>query len=115
VFLIGTVFKGLWAAHNHVNWNYDLYFLNHPWPWVRKTMRGLCHIITFPTQHHHHHARGKNSAKNMCNLLALYDWLLFGTLAIETEKPSQYGWKQSPKEEHSIWYRYFAIDLKKLG
>ncbi|GAA4097856.1 sterol desaturase [Zhongshania borealis] len=115
VFLIGTVFKGLWAAHNHVNWNYDLYFLNHRWSWVRKTMRGLCHVITFPTQHHHHHARGKNSVKNMSNLLALYDWLLFGTLAIETERPKQYGWKQSPQEEHSVWYRYFAIDTKKLG
>jgi hypothetical protein len=115
VFLFGTVFKGLWAAHNHVNWNYDLYFLNHRWAWVRKTMYALCHILTFPTQHHHHHARGQNSAKNMCNLLALYDWLLFGTLAIEHSRPSQYGWKQSPQEEHSIWHRYFSVDIAKLG
>ncbi len=115
VFLFGTAFKGLWAAHNHVNWNYDLYFLNHRWAWVRKTMYALCHVLTFPTQHHHHHARGKNSAKNMCNLLSIYDWLLFGTLAIETSRPTQYGWKQSPQEEHSIWHRYFAIDVNKLG
>jgi hypothetical protein len=65
IFLFGTAFKGLWAAHNHVNWNYDLYFLNHRRAWVRKTMYVLCHVLTFPTQHHHHHARGKNSAKSI--------------------------------------------------
>lgn len=115
VFLVGTVFKGLWAAHNHVNWNYDLYFLNHRWAWVRNSMYGLCHILTFPTQHHHHHARGKNSGSNLCNLLAIYDWLLFDSLVIEKEKPAVYGWKQSPEEARSIWYRFFATDLKKLG
>ncbi len=115
VFLVGTVFKGLWAAHNHVNWNYDLYFLNHRWAWVRKTMYGLCHILTFPTQHHHHHARGKNSGSNLCNLLAIYDWLIFDSLVIEKEKPTIYGWKQSPEEERSIWHRFFATDLKKLA
>jgi hypothetical protein len=115
VFLVGTVFKGLWAAHNHVNWNYDLYFLNHRWAWVRKTMVGMCHILTFPTQHHHHHARGKNSGSNLCNLLAIYDWLIFDSLVIEKEKPAIYGWKQSPEEERSIWHRFFATDLKKLA
>lgn len=115
VFLVGTVFKGLWAAHNHVNWNYDLYFLNHRWAWVRNTMYGLCHVFTFPTQHHHHHARGKNSGSNLCNLLAIYDWLIFDSLVIENKKPEVYGWKQSSQEEHSIWYRFFSMDLKKLA
>lgn len=114
VFIIGTLFKGLWAAHNHVNWNYDLYFLNHRWAWVRNSMYALCHIFTFPTQHHHHHARGKNSGSNLCNLLAIYDWLLFGTLVIEREKPKVYGWRQTPEEEHSALYRYFYTDLAKL-
>lgn len=115
VFIVGTIFKGLWAAHNHVNWNYDLYFLNHRWAWVRKSMYGLCHVFTFPTQHHHHHARGKNSGSNLCNLLAIYDWLIFDSLVIEKEKPVVYGWKQSPEEERSIWHRFFATDLKKLA
>lgn len=114
VFLVGTIFKGLWAAHNHVNWNYDLYFLNYRWAWVRKSMYGLCHVFTFPTQHHHHHAQGKNSGSNLCNLLAIYDWLIFGGLVIE-KKPDVYGWKQSPEEEHSIWYRFFSTNLKKLA
>ncbi|WP_372764865.1 sterol desaturase family protein [Litorivivens sp.] len=114
VFLVGTAIKGLWAAHNHVNWNYDLYFLNHPQAWVRKTMYGLCHILTFPTQHHHHHARGKNSGSNLCNLLAIYDWLVFDSLVIEREKPAIYGWKQSPEEEHSVLTRFLATDLAKL-
>ena len=111
-FVIGTVFKGLWAAHNHVNWNYDLYFLNHPKAWVRKSMYALCHVLTFPTQHHHHHARGRNSAKNLCNLLAIYDWLIFDSLVIEKEKPTTYGWRQAPEEEHSALYRYFHTDLR---
>lgn len=112
VFLWGTVVKGLWSAHTHVNWNYDLYFHNHRWAWVRKTMWGLSHIITFPTQHHHHHARGKNSAKNVCGSLALFDWLLFGTLAIETQRPEIYGWRQSEREQKSALYRYFNTDVK---
>ncbi len=112
VFVIGTVFKGLWSAHNHANWNYDLYFLNHRWAWVRNSMYALCHVFTFPTQHHQHHARGRNSGSNLCNLLAIYDWLLFKSLVIEREKPAIYGWKQSPQEEHSALYRYFATDLK---
>ncbi|MAY38791.1 MULTISPECIES: sterol desaturase [Spongiibacter] len=114
VFVIGTVFKGLWAAHNHVNWNYDLYLLNHRWAWVRNSMYGLCHLFTFPTQHHHHHARGKNSGSNLCNLLSIYDWLLFKTLVIERERPAIYGWRQSPEEEHSALHRYFHTDLSKL-
>lgn len=113
VFVIGSVFKGLWAAHNHVNWNYDLYFLNHRRRWVRRLATGLCHVFTFPTQHHHHHARGRNSGRNLCNLLALYDWLLFRTLVIEREKPAIYGWRQSPEEEGSALYRYLATDLRK--
>ena len=67
---------------------------------------------TPPTQHHHHHARGKNSAKNVCGSLALYDWLVFGTLAIETERPAVYGWRQSEREQKSALYRYFNTDLK---
>lgn len=112
VFLWGTVAKGLWAAHTHVNWNYDLYFHNHRWAWVRKTMWGLAHVFTFPTQHHHHHARGKNSARNVCGSLALFDWLIFDTLAIEKERPSVYGWRQSDREQKNALYRYFNTDLK---
>tara|TARA_R110002073_G_scaffold84612_5_gene201766 strand:+ start:29572 stop:30441 length:870 start_codon:yes stop_codon:yes gene_type:complete len=112
VFLWGTVAKGLWSAHTHCNWNYDLYFHNHKWAWVRKTMWGLAHIITFPTQHHHHHARGKNSAKNVCGSLAIYDWLIFDTLAIETSRPEVYGWRQSEREQKSVFHRYFNTDVK---
>ncbi|MDQ8038201.1 MAG: hypothetical protein REI12_12320 [Pedobacter sp.] len=110
VFLIATMVKGLWAAHTHVNWNYDLYFHNHKWAWVRKAMWGLCHIITFPTQHHQHHSRSKNSAKNVCGTLAIYDWLIFDTLVIETKRPEIYGWKQSEKEKKSALYSYFNVD-----
>lgn len=113
VFVVGTAIKGLWAAHTHVNWNYDLYFHNHRWAWVRKTMWALAHIITFPTQHHQHHSRGRNSAKNVCGSLALYDWLIFGTLAIETERPKVYGWRQSEQEHNSVLYRYFNLDISK--
>lgn len=112
VFLVATLAKGLWAAHTHVNWNYDLYFLNHRWAWVRKTMWALCHVITFPTQHHQHHSRGKNSARNVCGTLAIYDWLLFDTLAIEKSRPEVYGWRQSDKEKRSTLYSYFNVDLK---
>lgn len=113
VFLWGTAIKGLWAAHTHTAWNYDLYFHNHKWAWVRKTMWALAHVITFPTQHHHHHARGRNSARNVCGSLALYDWLVFDTLAIETQRPEIYGWRQSEKEQKSILYRYFNLDLSR--
>lgn len=112
VFLVATLAKGLWAAHTHVNWNYDLYFLNHRWAWVRKTMWALCHVITFPTQHHQHHSRGKNSARNVCGTLAIYDWLIFGTLAIEKSRPEVYGWRQSDREKGSTLYSYFNVDLK---
>lgn len=107
VFLWGTLVKGLWSAHTHANWNYDLYFHNHPWAWVRKTMWALAHVITFPTQHHHHHARGRNSAKNLCGTLAIYDWLIFATLAIEKQRPDIYGWRQSAQEHKKIVQRYF--------
>lgn len=111
-FFIGMTIKGLWSVHNHVNWNYDLYFHNHRWAWVRKLMWGLAHIFTFPTQHQHHHARGANSAKNMTNFLALYDWLIFKTLVIEKERPKVFGWRQSEEEEGSALYRFFNTDLK---
>jgi hypothetical protein len=113
VFLVATVFKGLWAAHTHVNWNYDLYFLNHKNKWVRNIMWCLCHIITFPTQHHQHHSRSKNSAKNVTSTLAIYDWLIFKTLVIETTKPGIYGWRQSEEEANNIFKRYFNINIKK--
>jgi hypothetical protein len=113
VFLLATVFKGLWAAHTHVNWNYDLYFLNHKNKWVRNIMWCLCHIITFPTQHHQHHSRSKNSAKNVTSTLAIYDWLIFKTLVIETTKPEIYGWRQSEEEANNIFKRYFNINIKK--
>ena len=113
VFLAGTAFKGLWAAHTHVNWNYDLYFHNHKWKWVRTLMWCAAHIITFPTQHHQHHSRGKNSMHNLTATLAIYDWLIFKTLAIETSKPKIYGWRQNDEEANSVLKRYFNINVKK--
>lgn len=112
VFLVATLFKGLWAAHTHVNWNYDLYFHNHKWKWVRTTMWCLAHILTFPTQHHQHHARGKNSARNLTGTLAIYDWLIFKTLSIETTKPEVYGWRQNEQEQNVV-KRYFNTDISK--
>ena len=112
IFLVATAFKGLWAAQTHVNWNWDLYFHNHKWAWVRKTMWALAHVITFPTQHHHHHSRGPNSAKNVTATLAIYDWLIFGTLAIEKEKPKMYGWRQNDDEANSVLKRYFYWDVR---
>lgn len=111
-FMVGLIIKGCWSVHNHVNWNYDLYFLNHPWAWVRKAMRGLCHILIFPTQHHHHHARGANSAKNLHNLFAFYDWLLWKTLVIENAPPNICGWRQSEQEQNAL-YRFFNNDIKR--
>lgn len=115
LFLIGTAFKGLWAAHTHVNWNYDLYFHNHRRAWVRKTMWALAHVLVFPTQHHHHHARGPNSARNVTSTLAIYDWLVFGTLAIETSKPKVYGWRQKDPEANSVLKRYFCWDVREMN
>ena len=112
-FIIGITIKGLWSVHNHVNWHYDLYFLNHRKAWVRKIMRALCHILIFPTQHHHHHARGRNSAKNLHNLFAFYDWLLWKTLVIETEVPKKYGWRQSDAEQTSAFKRFFNFDYQR--
>lgn len=111
-FMVGLAFKGLWSVHNHVNWNYDLYFHNHRQAWVRKTMWGLSHILIFPTQHHHHHARGPNSARNLHNLFAFYDWLLWGTLAIEQAKPTIYGWRQAPEEESAL-RRFFSNNTQR--
>jgi len=112
VFLVGTAIKGIWAAQTHVNWNWDLYFHNHQWAWVRKTMWALAHVLTFPTQHHHHHSRGPNSARNVTSTLAIYDWLIFGTLAIEKEKPQTYGWRQKDDEASSVLKRYFFWDVR---
>lgn len=109
----GTALKSIWALPVHTNWNYDLYFLNHRYAMVRKLMFALCHVITFPTMHHHHHSRSKNSAKNMQNFLALWDWLLWGTLVIEKQRPKIYGWRQSEKEAHNVWYRFFNTDMKR--
>lgn len=111
--LTGMVFKGLWSAHNHTNWNYDLYFLNHSNVVVRKITRGLAHIFVFPTTHHLHHSRGPTSAKNLHNLLAIYDWLIYRTLVIPEAKPEVYGWRQSPEEEKSVLYRFFNTRLGK--
>jgi len=113
VFLYATAFKGLWATHTHVNWNYDLYLHNHKWKWVRTLMWGAAHILTFPTQHHQHHSRGRNSARNVTATLAIYDWLIFGTLSIEKNKPKIYGWRQNDVEANSVFKRYFNVDIKK--
>lgn len=106
VVAVGVVIKGVWSIHVHVNWKYDLYFLNHPNRFIRKAMYGLAHVFTFPNQHHQHHARGKNSAKNMHNFLAFYDWLIYDTLVIESSTPKQYGWKQTEEEKASALYRF---------
>ena len=107
----GMLFKNLWGMHVHTNWGYDVALLNHRWRWVRTAMRGLCHVLTFPNQHHHHHERGRNSTKNMQNVLALYDWLLWGTLVVEKEMPVAYGWKQRPEERRAL-VRYFQRPLR---
>jgi len=108
-FLWGTLTKSLWGMHVHTNWgrSYDLVLLNHPHPAVRKLMTALCHVFTFPNMHHQHHSRGPNSAKNMTNFIALFDWLLWDTLVIEKERPATYGWRQTEREEFSPLYRYF--------
>ncbi|MCG8671861.1 MAG: sterol desaturase [Pseudomonadales bacterium] len=106
VVAFGVVIKGLWSIHVHVNWKYDLYLLNHPNALVRKVTFGLAHVFTFPNQHHQHHARGKNSSKNMHNFLSLYDWLIYDTLVIETTSPNQYGWRQTDEEKQSALYRF---------
>ena len=108
-FFWAFIIKNIWGLHNHTNWNYDLYFLNHKYAWVRKTMYALCHVIVFPTMHHQHHSRSKNSARNMQNIVALYDWLLWGTLAIETEKPKISGWRQNKKEEDNVFRRWLNM------
>lgn len=112
IFLIGTVIKSTWALHNHCNWNYDLYFLNHKYKFVRKIMYGLCHIFTFPTMHQQHHSRSKNSAKNMQNMLSIYDWLFWKTLVIENERPKIFGWRQGEAEENNVLHRFFDTSFK---
>lgn len=112
-FLWGTLLKSVWALHVHTNWNYDLYLLNHPNPIIRKTMFALCHVFTFPTMHHQHHSRSKNSAKNMQNFLSLWDWLLWDTLVIEKSRPEIYGWRQTEKEANNVWFRFFNNNIDK--
>lgn len=106
VALIGGTIKVLWSMHVHVNWKYDLYLLNHPNKIVSEATYILAHVFTFPNQHHQHHARGKNSAKNMHNFLSLYDWLIYGTLVIEKTTPERYGWRQTDEERGSALYRF---------
>ncbi len=115
VFLWGTLIKSVWGMHVHTNWGrgYDVVLLNHPSSFVRRGMRALCHLLVFPNQHQQHHSRGANSAKNMTNFIALFDWLLWGTLAIENARPAVFGWKQTRREEHSALYRYFNTDLRR--
>ena len=109
---IGTAIKSIWGIHVHTNWKYDLYLLNHKNPIISKTMYALCHIFTFPNQHHQHHSRSKNSARNMNNFLALYDWLFWKKLTIEFERPAVYGWRQTPKEASNALYRFLHRTLK---
>ncbi len=108
---LGNLIKNLWGLHVHANWSYDLWLLNHPNRFVRRGFYWLCHVFTFPNQHHQHHSRSKNSAKNLQNMLALYDWLLWGTLVIETERPRVYGWKQKAADRSPL-RRYFRRPLK---
>lgn len=110
---IGTAIKSLWGIHTHANLDYDLKLLNHPNPIISKTMYGLCHLLTFPTQHHQHHSRSQNSACNLQNMLAVYDWLLWKKLAITYERPKIYGWRKNAKEEGSVLYRYFYRSFDK--
>jgi len=110
---IGTAIKSLWGIHTHANLDYDLKLLNHKNPIIAKTMYALCHLLTFPTQHHQHHSRSRNSACNMQNMLAVYDWLLWKKLAIELERPKIYGWRKNDKEENNSLYRYFYRSFKK--
>jgi len=115
VFFWGTLIKAIWGMHVHTNWgfSYDLYLLNHKNSFVRKLMTGLCHVLVFPNMHHQHHSRSANSKRNMCNLLSIYDWLLWDSLAIEKQRPKIYGWRQSAKEEFSPMYRFFNTDLNR--
>ncbi len=115
LFLWGTLIKAAWGMHVHTNWgtSYDLYLLNHPIWLIRKIMFGLCHVFVFPNMHHHHHSRSVNSARNMTNFIAIYDWLLWGTQVIEKKRPKIYGWRQKPDEEYSALYRFFHTDMKR--
>ncbi|MFQ3324858.1 MAG: hypothetical protein ACI90U_002689 [Pseudomonadales bacterium] len=111
---IGTAIKSLWGIHTHANLDYDLKLLNHKNPIVSKTMYSLAHIFVFPTQHHQHHSRSKNSGSNLQNFLAIYDWLLWKKLVICYERPKIYGWRKNENEENSSLYRYFYRRYKKV-
>ncbi|BFM14109.1 hypothetical protein R50073_02920 [Maricurvus nonylphenolicus] len=116
IFFWGTLVKTLWGMHVHTNWghSYDLYLLNHSNAWVRKLTYAVCHVFTLPNMHHQHHSRSQNSAKNMTNFISVFDWLLWDTLVIEQQRPETYGWRQTPREEHSALYRYFHTNFKNL-
>lgn len=115
IFLWGTAIKAVWGMHVHTNWgrSYDIYLLNHRSPVVRKIMFMLCHVFVFPNMHQHHHSRGANSAKNMTNFIAVFDWLLWDSLVIEKERPEVCGWRQAAEEEHSALYRYFNTSFRR--
>jgi hypothetical protein len=88
---IGVVMKSVWGIHTHANLDYDLKLLNHKNSLIAKIMYVLCHVLTFPNQHHQHHSRSRNSGCNIQNMLAVYDWLLWKKQAIEFERPKIYG------------------------
>lgn len=115
VFLWGTLTKAVWGMHVHTNWgrSYDLHLLNHKNPLIRNITFALAHVFVFPNQHHQHHSRSANSAKNMTNFIAIFDWLLWDSLVIETTRPQIYGWRQTEKEQHSAIYRFFNTDLSR--
>lgn len=112
VWAVGALSKSLWGIHNHANLTYDRKLLTHSNRYVRAVMRFMCHILVFPNQHHAHHSRSKNSAKNVQNFIAIYDWLLWKTFVITTERPKIYGWRQKGPEVDNAFYRFFHRDFK---
>ncbi len=112
VWAVGALAKSLWGIHNHANLDYDRKLLAHPNSIVRNIMLVLCHILVFPNQHHEHHSRSQNSAKNMQNFIAIYDWLLWKTFVVSTTRPKIYGWRQKGAERDNAFYRFFHRDFK---
>ena len=43
----------------------------------------------------------------------MFDWLLWDTFVIEKARPAVYGWRQTRREEHSPFYRFFNTDLSR--